>query len=172
MIICPIHESNDCHNPSGAGGGQFCSHSGLDLKYADQVAKVRGKQYAVHVNRDAVKYGDPGYSSTAAANPDASYKSYRHVVAAIQRAEERRSPRKTAPAGKGRKTGFGQPSKPNLGTQKGWEGYLRKSGLVPVKDKVGTTWWTKPGAAKTFDPNLTGHPSKRGKGLLKWEGKK
>lgn len=25
MIICPIHESNDCHNPAGAGGGQFCS---------------------------------------------------------------------------------------------------------------------------------------------------
>lgn len=25
MIITPIHESNDCHSPSGPGGGQFCS---------------------------------------------------------------------------------------------------------------------------------------------------
>lgn len=59
-----------------------------------------------------------------------------------------------------------------LGTEEGWHSYLRKSGLVPVKDTVGTTWWTKPSAAKTFDPNLTGHPPKRGRGLMKWEGKK
>lgn len=29
MIICPIHESNDCHLPAGSPqGGQFCSRSG------------------------------------------------------------------------------------------------------------------------------------------------
>lgn len=35
MIICPIHElweSNDCHNPAGAGGGQFCSTGAPDLR--------------------------------------------------------------------------------------------------------------------------------------------
>lgn len=26
MIICPIHESNDCHNPAGPGGGRFCGN--------------------------------------------------------------------------------------------------------------------------------------------------
>lgn len=25
VIICPIHEFNHCHNPSGVGGGEFCS---------------------------------------------------------------------------------------------------------------------------------------------------
>lgn len=33
MIITPIHESNDCHNPAGAGGGQFCSGPD-DTKFA------------------------------------------------------------------------------------------------------------------------------------------
>jgi hypothetical protein len=25
MLLVPVHESNDCHNPAGPGGGQFCS---------------------------------------------------------------------------------------------------------------------------------------------------
>jgi len=27
-FLTPLHESNDCHNPAGAGGGQFCSGEG------------------------------------------------------------------------------------------------------------------------------------------------
>lgn len=189
MIIAPIHESNDCHTPAGLGGGQFCSHSGLPLKYADQVAKVRGKQFAVHVNKDAAKYGDPAYSSAAAANPDAAYKSYRHVQAAIQRGEERRNPRAQAPTGKGRKTGWGTyrdvvrtgsittipdgkggQRTPNFKYQEDWHAYLRKGGLVPVTDSGGNTWWTKPKAAKRFKPSLTG--KERSAGLMTWGGSK
>jgi len=31
MILVPIHESNDCHNPEGPGGGRFCSKGGAKL---------------------------------------------------------------------------------------------------------------------------------------------
>ena len=84
MILCSIYESNDCHNPAGPGGGQFC-----------------GK----------------------------------------------------------------------LGTDEGWHGYLRKSGLVPVKDIGGTTWWTKPKAAKRFNPKLT-DGTERNRGIMTWGGAK
>jgi hypothetical protein len=50
-FLTPLHEFNGCHNPSGAGGGRFCSgDSGSgsevwepDTPFAKEIARVRKK---------------------------------------------------------------------------------------------------------------------------------
>jgi hypothetical protein len=37
VFLVPLYESNDCHNPAGPGGGQFCSTGGV----AEALGKVR-----------------------------------------------------------------------------------------------------------------------------------
>jgi GNAT superfamily N-acetyltransferase len=42
IFLVPISESNDCHNPAGPAGGQFCSEGGLtQANVADAMDEVR-----------------------------------------------------------------------------------------------------------------------------------
>lgn len=72
MQLIPIHEMNDCHEPSGPKGGQFCSKGGIDvsvLHFSSEpdlsVIEPRSPDKSIH--RSGVKVGwfwedDPEHS--------------------------------------------------------------------------------------------------------------
>ncbi len=52
VFTVPIHESNDCHNPAGPGGGQFCSDSVPVAPGSTPIppGMVRGYHYTGNLN--------------------------------------------------------------------------------------------------------------------------
>jgi hypothetical protein len=65
VFLVPLHEFNTCHNPTGAGGGQFCSADGgggggQDKPTSGRVYKSQGERDAAegrvdHATPDAFK---------------------------------------------------------------------------------------------------------------------
>lgn len=69
MVILPIHESNDCHNPAGPGGGRFCSSAGVTpasvQRDIHRVVKAGGyASYGIRVDDYAPPVGGEGAVSS------------------------------------------------------------------------------------------------------------
>jgi hypothetical protein len=80
MIIQPIHESNDCHNPAGPGGGRFCSDHGPRSGLAAYPRSKYSKPLPGYLKADVLRARRAGIDVHHAQQPEPVMDSLGNIV--------------------------------------------------------------------------------------------
>lgn len=141
-----VKESNDCHNPGGPGGGQFCSGSGSEGKGHQPQAskgfalsdKQKAENYAImHGSRRLARFAhEPGSGSQARDMEGVTSGSQRHLDKLQQRIDRTRASIDRASGGGSQSARSAYPGRTISGVSQVAQSIVGKQDRAKAMDKV------------------------------------